>query len=90
MEWLVPDHLATPPIILGQTSLIANVKRHDYHLPFSEELPAGTGGRTAAMGYTGTDNVRQQFTRKERDVEKGAGLLHKSVLLINPRKIQFA
>src|SRR6185437_11060628 len=70
VQWLVPDHLGTPRIILDQTGSIANLKRHDY-LPFGEELPAGTGGRTAAMGYMGTDNVRQQFTEKERDVETG-------------------
>jgi RHS repeat-associated protein len=45
------------------------VKRHDY-LPFGEELLPGTGGRTSALGYAG-DGVRQQFTRKERDVETG-------------------
>jgi RHS repeat-associated protein len=46
------------------------VKRHDY-LPFGEELPAGTGGRTTAQGYAVGDGVRQQFTSKERDVETG-------------------
>jgi RHS repeat-associated protein len=46
------------------------VKRHDY-LPFGEELTAGAGGRTVAMGYGGGDGVRQQFTDKERDVETG-------------------
>ncbi len=68
INWLVPDHLGTPRIILDQTGSLANLKRHDY-LPFGEELPAGTGGRTAAMGYVPGDNVRQQFTSKERDVE---------------------
>ncbi len=70
INWLVPDHLGTPRIILDQTGSLANLKRHDY-LPFGEELPSGTGGRTAAMGYTPGDNVRQQFTSKERDVETG-------------------
>jgi RHS repeat-associated protein len=46
------------------------VSRHDY-LPFGEELFAGTGGRTAPQGYTLSDNVRQKFTLKERDVETG-------------------
>jgi RHS repeat-associated protein len=67
---LVPDHLGTPRIILDQTGSFANVKRHDY-LPFGEELPAYTGGRTTPMGYVAGDNVRQQFTSKERDVETG-------------------
>jgi RHS repeat-associated protein len=70
VKWLVPDHLGTPRIILDQTGAFANLKRHDY-LPFGEELPAGTGGRTAAMGYATGDNVRQQFTSKERDNETG-------------------
>jgi RHS repeat-associated protein len=70
INWLVPDHLGTPRIILDQTGSFANVKRHDY-LPFGEELSAGTGGRTTAMGYVAGDNVRQQFTSKERDVESG-------------------
>src|SRR6185436_12215432 len=30
-----------------------------------------TGGRTTAMGYSGGDKVRQQFTSKERDPETG-------------------
>lgn len=69
VQWLVPDQLGTPRIILDQTGSLANVKRHDY-LPFGEELFAGTGGRTVAQGYAG-DGVRQQFTSKERDVETG-------------------
>ena len=70
VRWLVPDQLGTPRIILDQTGSLAGVKRHDY-LPFGEELFAGTGGRTAALGYTTGDGVRQQFTKKERDVETG-------------------
>ena len=69
VQWLVPDHLGTPRIIIDETGNRANVKHHDY-LPFGEELFAGTGGRTAAFGYTG-DGVRQQFTSKERDAETG-------------------
>ncbi|HEU4510318.1 MAG TPA: RHS repeat-associated core domain-containing protein [Pyrinomonadaceae bacterium] len=57
-------------MIIDQTGTLANVKRHDY-LPFGEELFAGVGGRTTALGYTGGDAVRQQFTEKERDVETG-------------------
>ena len=69
VQWLVPDHLGTPRIVLDQTGGLASVKRHDY-LPFGEELFAGTGGRTIAQGYAG-DGVRQQFTSKERDAETG-------------------
>jgi len=70
INWLVPDHLGTPRIILDQTGSFANVKRHDY-LPFGEELSAGAGGRTAPMGYVSGDSVRQQFTSQERDTETG-------------------
>jgi RHS repeat-associated protein len=69
VKWLVPDHLGTPRIILDDTGNLAGVRRHDY-LPFGEELYAGTGGRTPAMGYVG-DGVRQQFTAYERDAESG-------------------
>ncbi|HJT26805.1 MAG TPA: RHS repeat-associated core domain-containing protein, partial [Pyrinomonadaceae bacterium] len=75
VQWLVPDHLGTPRIILDQTGAFANVKRHDY-LPFGEELPADTGGRTPAMGYVIGDNVRQQFTQYERDNETGLDYAH--------------
>ncbi|HEV8427566.1 MAG TPA: discoidin domain-containing protein [Pyrinomonadaceae bacterium] len=70
IQWLVTDHLGTPRIIVDQTGNLANIKRHDY-LPFGEELFAGTGGRTTALGYAWSDGVRQQFTLKERDVETG-------------------
>ena len=70
IHWLVSDHLGTPRMIVDQTGSLANIKRHDY-LPFGEEIPAGTGGRTAAMGFAGGDGIRQQFTSKERDVETG-------------------
>jgi len=74
VQWLVTDHLGTPRLILDQTGSLANVKRHDY-LPFGEELFATTGVRTAALGYSGSDGVRQQFTSKERDVETGLDYL---------------
>ena len=69
VQWLVPDHLGTPRIVIDETGNRANVKRHDY-LPFGEELFAGTGGRTIALGYGG-DGVRQRFTQYERDAEIG-------------------
>ena len=43
--------------------------RHDY-VPFGEELFAGVGIRSAALGY-GADSTRQKFTGKERDAETG-------------------
>ena len=70
IHWLVTDQLGTPRMVFDQTGSLANVSRHDY-LPFGEELYAGTGGRTSAQGYTLSDNVRQKFTQKERDIETG-------------------
>ena len=70
IHWLVADQLGTPRVIFDQTGDLANVKRHDY-LPFGEELFPPVGGRSAAMGYSGGDGVRQQFTSKERDIETG-------------------
>lgn len=69
VNWLVADQLGTPRIILDKTGSLATTKRHDY-LPFGEELFAGMGGRTSALGYTG-DAIRQKFTEKERDTETG-------------------
>ena len=70
VRWLIADHLGTPRMIIDQTGSVSNIKRHDY-LPFGEEIPIGTGGRTVTMGYVSGDGVRQQFTAKERDVETG-------------------
>ena len=70
VQWLITDHLGTPRMIFDETGNLANVKRHDY-LPFGEELFTGVGGRSAAQGYGAGDGIRQQFTRKERDVETG-------------------
>ena len=69
INWLVTDQLGTPRMVFDKTGSLATVKRHDY-LPFGEELFAGAAGRTLADGYVG-DNVRQKFTRKERDIETG-------------------
>src|SRR5713226_742945 len=69
IRWMVTDQLGTPRMIFDQSGSLANVSRHDY-LPFGEELFAGTGGRTAAQGYTG-DSVRQKFTGYENDAETG-------------------
>lgn len=69
-QYLTADHL-------GSTRLVTNsggvVKRYDY-FPFGEQLSAGEGARTTAMGYTdrpAVDPVTERFTGKERDVETG-------------------
>jgi RHS repeat-associated protein len=70
VQWLISDQLGTPRMVLDQSGALANMKRHDY-LPFGEELIVPTSGRSAAMGYSGGDGIRQQFTSQERDVETG-------------------
>jgi RHS repeat-associated protein len=68
VRWVVSDQLGTPRMAADRAGSLAGVTRHDY-LPFGEELSAGTGGRATAQGYGAADNVRQQFTKKERDTE---------------------
>ena len=68
--WLVTDQLGTPRMVVDKTGSLAGVSRHDY-LPFGEELLAGTGGRATTQGYGAADNVRQKFTKYERDGETG-------------------
>jgi RHS repeat-associated protein len=68
IQWLLTDQLGTPRMVFDESGALANVKRHDY-LPFGEELLAPQGLRTATSGYPASDNIRQQFTSKERDVE---------------------
>lgn len=71
IQWLVTDQLGTPRMIFDKTGSLAGTKRHDY-LPFGEELYAGIGSRSAALGYgAANDGVRQKFTQKERDIETG-------------------
>jgi RHS repeat-associated protein len=69
VHWLVSDHLGTPRIIFDQSGSLATVKRHDY-APFGEELIT-VSGRASLPAYIGGDNLRQQFTLKERDIETG-------------------
>ena len=75
VHWLVTDQLGTPRMVFDQSGSLANTSRHDY-LPFGEELFAGTGGRTTALGYTGADGARQKFTGYERDTESGLDYAH--------------
>jgi len=70
LQWLVSDHLGTPRMVADLSGSLSGIRRRD-HLPFGEELSAGTGGRTTPQGYSLNDNVRQKFTGKERDTETG-------------------
>ncbi|HWQ55172.1 MAG TPA: RHS repeat-associated core domain-containing protein [Bryobacteraceae bacterium] len=65
--YVTVDHLGSTRMLAGTTG----IRRYDYR-PYGEELYAGDGGRTTAMGYTaGRDQVTVKFTGKERDVETG-------------------
>ena len=65
--YLVWDHLGSARLTTDQNAAI--VARHDY-LPFGEEIPANTAGRSGQFG-PGNDNINQKFTAKERDTESG-------------------
>ena len=74
VQWLVPDHLGTPRMVIDQSGSLANVRRHDY-LPFGEDLSA-IGGRATSQGYSSNDGVRQRFTGYEMDAESGLNFSH--------------
>jgi len=67
IKWLVTDHLGSMRMVIDKTGSLAGIKRHDF-LPFGEELSAGVGIRSAALGYD-DDSTRQKFTGYERDDE---------------------
>lgn len=67
-SYLTEDALGTPRVITGGDAQIRG--RHDY-LPFGEEISTSVGGRMSVPGYGSTDNIRRQFTQKERDNETG-------------------
>jgi RHS repeat-associated protein len=63
------DHLGSPRAWTDDSGNLIAGGRHDY-CPFGEELSAGVGIRSAALGY-GADSTRQKFTGKQRDDETG-------------------
>jgi RHS repeat-associated protein len=65
MQWLVQDHLGSTRMLVDRSGSLGGIKRHDF-LPFGEELSAGIGIRSSALGYS-ADSVRQKFGSKERD-----------------------
>ena len=68
-QYTTSDNLGSPRVITKAGAIVAS--RHDY-LPFGEELGAGVGGRTTAMGFSnGGDNNRKKFTGYQRDNEAG-------------------
>lgn len=68
-QYLTMDHLGSTRVVTNGTGGVE--RRYDY-APFGEEIYAGTGGRTTAMGYQAVpDKVNPRFTGKERDQETG-------------------
>jgi RHS repeat-associated protein len=68
-RYTTSDHLGSPRVITDSGAIVKS--RHDYK-PFGEEIGAGIGARTEAMGYLlVSDGLRQKFTSKERDNETG-------------------
>ncbi len=72
-RYTTSDQLGSPRVVTNSSAAV--VSRHDY-LPFGEELGAGVGGRTTAMGYSISDGLRQKFTSQERDNETGLDYMH--------------
>jgi RHS repeat-associated protein len=69
LQWLVQDHLGSTRMVVDRSGSLGGVRRHDF-APFGEELSAGVGIRSAALGY-GADSTRQKFTGYEHDDETG-------------------
>jgi YD repeat-containing protein len=69
VQWLVQDHLGSTRMVVDGSGSLGGIRRHDF-APFGEELSAGIGIRSAALGY-GDDSIRQKFGSKERDIETG-------------------
>ena len=67
-SYLTTDHLGSTRLVTKSDGTVK--ARYDY-LPFGEELGAGVGQRTTAMGYSAADSTKQKFTQKERDIESG-------------------
>ena len=68
-QYATGDHLGSPRVVTNSSGAV--MSRHDYQ-PFGTELGAGVGGRTTAMGFSGSgDNNRKKFTGYERDTETG-------------------
>jgi RHS repeat-associated protein len=67
-KYVSADHLGSTRVVVDGGGVVKG--RHDY-LPFGEEVGAGIGGRTTAMGYSANDSTRNRFTGKERDNESG-------------------
>ncbi len=61
--YLSADYLGSVRLVTDSAG--KEMARHDY-LPFGEEVPANAAGRNGPWG-SGSDNIAQKFTGKERD-----------------------
>lgn len=66
--YLSYDYLGSVRMVTNSSGVV--VSRHDF-LPFGEEVPQGSAGRMASLGFGDTDYVSERFTGKERDSESG-------------------
>ena len=76
--YVTVDHLGSTRMVTDSNGNV--MRRYDY-LPSGEEIPMGTGGRTAGMGYQfnpsvytltgGQDGFNPKFTGQVRDWESG-------------------
>src|SRR5579884_2598258 len=62
------DHLGSVRMLTDGSGNV--VARQDY-LPFGEEIPADTAGRSASLLFGASDGIEQKFTGQIRDSETG-------------------
>ncbi len=67
--YLTHDYLGSLRLVTDRRGNVV-VARHDY-LPYGEEIPAGTGGRSAQWGPSNDGNIPTRFTGQLRDQETG-------------------
>ncbi len=72
-SYLTSDHLGSTRVVTSAADAGGNVTvkaRYDY-LPFGEQIESDRGSRFLVTGYVTSDETRQKFTQKERDIESG-------------------
>jgi RHS repeat-associated protein len=71
--YLTQDQIGSTRMVTDANGLVGT--RYDF-LPFGEEVPAGTGGRTQSMGYNAwEDNSNPKFAGQMRDPESARDLM---------------
>jgi RHS repeat-associated protein len=67
-KYLTKDHLGSTRVVTNAVGDV--VSRHDYR-SYGEEIFANVGSRTTNQKYSAIDDIRQQYTGYERDIESG-------------------